>query len=524
MSKKYVWFVLGGMFVAWAVDLLFWQKAIGISFLVWVVLALVVLLALLRIEKVQVARSSVIWVILALVFALMVCFRKQAFTMFLGVTLALFCLTALVGTLRTGNAWFYRIGDWVQMGFNLLGAALSRMPEVFRRPVQEKEEAVLPWREVLKQLGWALLGIVLVTPVLAVLVVLLSSADPIFSDRLKAFFEAFDLENIVEYLFRFFYVLILAYGLIGVLLHAVHPHTMEKRPDANQPLFGSFMPMAVSATALACINLLFASFVAVQFEYFFGGNANISDLGYTYSEYAVRGFNELVIVALISLAIYWTLAAISNQRSATQKTVFRVLVTMLFALVMVMLVSAWQRLGLYEAAYGFTRLRTQTHIFIPWLGLFLLVTLGLELSGRRGRFALAMVLAVLAFGLTFGVLNVDGFIARQNIARSYAGEELDRSYLTTLSSDAVPAVYEAYQQATQPDVRDALGATLACWTKQQEEQQQKPWQSLHFSDLRARQLLLSHATEWQQYKTRADEVWLGSSWQPCVESRYSLGD
>jgi hypothetical protein len=523
MKKPMDFLLLGGL-LAWAVDFLFWKKAIGISFLIWVALAVVVLLVLLWREKVRAAPSNIAWAVLALVFALTVCFRKQEFTMFLGVMLSLVCLTALAGTLRTGNAWFYRLGDWIEMGFNLLGAAFSRTPEVFRRSEREDGGNAFAWKMVVKQLGLALLGVLLVMPVLALLAALLASADPIFGDRLKAFFEALNIENIIEYLFRFFYVLILAYGFIGVLLHAVQPKWGEKRPDPNQPLFGSFLPMAMSAAALTCINLLFASFVAVQFQYFFGGQANIHVSGYTYSEYAVRGFNELVIVVVMSLAIYWTLAAVSNQRTTAQRNLFRVLVSILFGLVLVMLVSAWQRLGLYEAAYGFTRLRTQTHIFIPWLGVFLLVTLALELIGQRGRFALALVVAVFAFGLTFGVLNVDGFIARQNIARAEAGEELDRSYLTSLSTDAVPVVYAAYQKAEKQELRDGLGATLACWTAQQEEQKPQPWQSFHFSDLRARQLLLGHASEWQQYQTDADRVLIGGKWQPCIDYDIFWGD
>ncbi len=519
MSKKPVWFAFWGLFVAWAVDFLFWEKQIGISFLVWVVLIVIGLLVLLRTEKVQPARSNLIWVVLALGFAFIVCFRRQGFTLFLGVSLSLFCLIVLAGTLRTGHSWFYRLGDWVQMGFNILGAAIARMPDVFKKPVvEEGQQSVSTWKPVLKQIGWALLGIVLVTPVLAVLVVLLSSADPIFGDRVEAFFEALNIENLAEYLFRLFYILVLAYAFIGVLLQAVLPNGVEKRPDANTPLFRSFLPMAVSAAGLVCINLLFLSFVLVQVQYFFGGNTNINVAGYTYSEYAVRGFNELVTVALISLAVYWSLAAISNQQSTAQKVIFRVLVGVLFGLVMVMLVSAWQRLGLYEAAYGFTRLRMQTHIFIPWLGLFLLVVLGLELLGRRGRFALVMVVAVLAFGLTFGVVNVDGWIARENIARVEQGKELDRLYLGSLSNDAVPVVYEAYQAAKDLELRDALGATLACWTRAEMEKEELPWQSLNFSSLRARQILFLNASQWKDYPTgrNGETVLIKNKWEPCL--------
>ncbi len=44
----------------------------------------------------------------------------------------------------------------------------------------------------------------------------------------------------------------------------------------------------------------------LQFTYLFGGTDNINVEGFTYSEYAVRGFFELVAVAVISLILFYT--------------------------------------------------------------------------------------------------------------------------------------------------------------------------------------------------------------------------
>ncbi len=44
---------------------------------------------------------------------------------------------------------------------------------------------------------------------------------------------------------------------------------------------------------LGSINLLFAVFISVQFAYLFGGERNIAAQGFTFAEYAHRGFFEL---------------------------------------------------------------------------------------------------------------------------------------------------------------------------------------------------------------------------------------
>ena len=120
---------------------------------------------------------------------------------------------------------------------------------------------------------------------------------------------------------------------------------------------------------------------------------------------------------------------------------------MLVGLVAVILVSAFQRLLLYEAAYGFTRLRAYTHIFMLWLGVLLLVTAFLEGFGQLRYFALAPFLVCLGFGLTLNIVNVDAFIVRQNLAPPCIKHELDAAYLASLSDDAAPALFEASNRA-----------------------------------------------------------------------------
>jgi len=84
--------------------------------------------------------------------------------------------------------------------------------------------------------------------------------------------------------------------------------------------------------------------------------------------------------------------------------------------VLVILASAWLRLQLYETAYGFTRLRTYTHVFIPWMAALLLFTILLEILRRGGRFALFLPGVFAGFILTLGIINVDGLIVRQNVS------------------------------------------------------------------------------------------------------------
>ena len=217
-------------------------------------------------------------------------------------------------------------------------------------------------------------GLLIAAPIVLILGALLSSADMIFADRLEKFFELFDLERLPEYIFRVFYIIVLTYTFTGILLQAVLPKKTEERPDPNRTWVKPFLGWTESAIVLGSINLLFAFFVAIQFRYLFGGQANITAAGYTYSEYARKGFGELVTVAVLSLLIYLCLAAVTRTKNQGQQRGFSILSTLLMVLVLIMLASSLQRMLLYEGAYGFTRLRTYTHVFIFCLAALLIAT------------------------------------------------------------------------------------------------------------------------------------------------------
>jgi hypothetical protein len=77
-----------------------------------------------------------------------------------------------------------------------------------------------------------------------------------------------------------------------------------------------------------------------------------------------------------------------------------------------------------------------------WLGIFLAWFL-FGLWRRPDRFALGAMIIGMGFVVTLNVLNPEAFIVRQNIARYWAGGDLDVRYLESLSADAVPALVAA---------------------------------------------------------------------------------
>lgn len=490
--------------IAWSFDFLFWKKPLGISFAIFMALLLSGGIGLSLLEKRPPARRSMLLVLPLAFFSLMSFWRLEPFTTFINVSLSLLCLAILAVTYRQGSWLQYAWADYGQRFFKLVISALSKPLQARKQNAATSESpettpetpAVRSVKKGKKVLP-VVRGLLLALPVLLLFGALLASADPIFNQGLEDFFQFLKIENLPENIFRLSYILILAYFLAGVYLHALNTHRDEKLLGMEKPIVNRFLGFTEAAIILGSVNLLFAAFVGVQFRYFFGGRGNINLEGYTYSEYARRGFSELVLVAFFSLLLFLALSTIAQRNSRSQRTIFSSLGALLTVLVGVILVSAFQRLVLYEAAYGFTRLRTYTHVFILWLGVLLVALLLLELRGRLRAFALVCLLAAIGFGVTLNVLPVDGFIARQNILRAEQGEELDRWYLLTLSLDVVDELWETYQdEAVDEQVREQVGGVLACQAALNPPSH-LPWQAYNIardhgeSVLRAEQAALS---------------------------------
>ena len=498
MPKFQRWFWLAALVAAWLFDFLFWGKSASLSFLIWVVILLAAGYLLAWREGKRPHWRSILLTVLIVVFASVMMLRSENMTRFVSVLLTMAGMILLTATFLDGYWPWYRVRDYVVEFLRVIGTGLSGAVLLASKKKESTEISGRPsksgWRK-----AWPILrGILIALPVVAVFAVLLSSADQVFADWIK---KIFDLEKIPEYLFRLFYILLITGVLVGVYLKALYPSREAQKPAPNAPWMKTFLGWTESGIVLAAVNLLFIIFVIIQVRYLFGGAANISETGYTYAEYARKGFGELVAVAVLALGLFMLLTTITRTETRFAKIGLSALSILLMVNVMVILASSLQRIMLYEQAYGFSRLRTYTHVFIYWLAGLIVTLIVLELLRRRGHTALALVVAVIGFGASLAMLNVDGFIVNRNVQRAAAGEELDLAYLNTLSSDAVPDLLTNYKDPNlSPEAVHKLGAALACREKTTNDPGTLPWQSFNFSQARAYRLLQENADLWSQYK------------------------
>lgn len=352
-----------------AFELMLDGRAPGISIPLWVGLCIAGLLAAARLEGARLSRQGAVWPVLVLALALVFPLRLEPLTVALSLLLALFALAMWVDTLLPGDllrfGWLDALRSALLTPCLMLIRPWAVMSDAWHRSVQEEG-----WR---KPLFATVRGLLLAIPILAVFIALLASADAVFSDYVQEVLVWLDLERLLDLLSRGLVVLVTTVVCLGALAVGLQGRRGRSLLGEERPLVSPFLGYTETMVVLFLMDLLFVAFVAIQFAYLFGGEANTNAAGYTFAEYARRGFGELVFTAGLSLGLIYLLAQVTRRPSRSQVRSFNLLSALQVILLGIVLVSAYRRLVLYEAAYGFTRLRTYTHVAIVWIGLALLV-------------------------------------------------------------------------------------------------------------------------------------------------------
>ncbi len=345
--------------------------------------------------------------------------------------------------------------------------------------------AKVPWDEALEELRRrratsVLVGLLLAVPLLVIFSALFASADARFERALQSIFDI-DFDSLVSHGFRTAFV---GWLSAGYLMAALTGAGSESWHEPERPR----LRVLELGIPLGALTLLFTAFVAMQAGYVFGGEELVqSSEGLGYAEYARRGFFELVTVAVLVLPVLLGANWLTDRTDPISCKVVRGLSGALLLPVAMIMGSALHRMALYVDAYGLTQSRVYATAVLVW-SVAALAWLGVTVLRSRGeRFAFGAMVSALGVLGALNVVNPDAVVVRVNLARAESGQELDVSYLATLSADAAPALASLLASEVAPSV---LSTTDACFLRQElqrlwGEEEARDWRSWNVGRERA---------------------------------------
>ena len=322
-------------------------------------------------------------------------------------------------------------------------------------------------------------GLLIAIPLLLLFGGLFMSADAVFEQGVYRVFD-WSPGQLFNHLALIAFLSWIAAGTLRAAVHDGERSALtslttirQSLPDpalrASGELFRLSLGFLELATVIGLLDVLFLAFVLVQVRYLFGGAAVINpETGLTYAEYARRGFFELVTVAALALPLLLTADSLLRAANPVQTRAFRWLSGFMVLLLGIVMVSAVQRMRLYQDIYGLTELRLYTTAFMGWLGVLLVWFALTVLRGQRKRFAFGTLASGLVAVAVLNLIDPDATIVRSNARHASLAVQddfdlglsrFDTRYITSLSADAVPAVLEALPSA-EPDERRGMARVL----------------------------------------------------------------
>ncbi len=332
-----------------------------------------------------------------------------------------------------------------------------------------------------------ILGVIIALPFLCIFVALLASADMVFKDLIG---DVFSKHVFSDSLQIGFWIGTVSWLLFGVTYYSIFVKKREDKKDDKQvqdEKKKSSRLLVESVTVLTLVELLFLVFNIVQIAYLFGGESMISGDKFTYSEYARKGFIELVVVSVLALGLIALIFKLKKTKSLTQKVIIRTLGLFGLVEILPMTISAFYRLVMYEDAYGFTRNRIYSQLFMVYL-IVMFVWFGIKLSTKLSeeKFLYGTKLLTIASLVIVGFINVDALITKLNVEKYkqegnedflevqkeeggesyqayrmgvYSRGQVDSNYIKDLSWDAIPEYIRLFSIA-EGDLKEKIAFDL----------------------------------------------------------------
>ena len=300
------------------------------------------------------------------------------------------------------------------------------------------------------------LGLLIGTPFIMIVVFLLSSADATF-------------KNIFDNLFNFdisipknIGTLIWSLPMATYLYALIYGSSIEDNSKSfNIDKFNKTMDNAASIPRLslytvnAVICCFYILFIGIQATYFIDILGGSLPADFTYSDYARRGFFELLAVALINI-VFIAVAKILSVKNENNKYL-RIHIILNSILTLVLISVAFAKMYLYISTYGLTTLRIIPSVFM----IFLCFVFAFIIMGEFKKNFPVTKLSFYAGNILFVLLclaNIDAVVAGYNLNAYMNGNLPYYDIYDLRESDmaAMPVIYNAWKNSSDKEFKEKL--------------------------------------------------------------------
>ena len=295
-------------------------------------------------------------------------------------------------------------------------------------------------------------AIIIVLPIIFIVLLLLSHADQIFDSIFSGLFRR--IENIFKFhvfndlflkIIRFFFVFVIIGMNYVFLLKEYNKEKEEISEKKNRDLF-------TIKLLIVSLNVIYVIFDFIQIKSLM---LHKMSLGFNYATYARQGFFELLIVSIINLSIILISKNMQNDKNKNEFKFINIMSILMVFLTMIIIISSYMRMNLYENAYGYTTLRLLVYVALITEGILLIPTVMYIFNPKINIVRSYMIILISVYTI-INFMNFDYIIANKNINRYYKDNKIDIEYLKNYSSDNIPLLVNFYERCSDNDIKENL--------------------------------------------------------------------
>ncbi len=482
-------------FLAILQSILFWNRDPGISVFIFVLACILYLIYILSKNKKIVNKKALIFVIpIILLSSTYFIFNNELFkilNIFVIVALGIIMCVYLCKPKIKWPNFLKKIGCVLGGMFE----SVSDVIDTFKIPENKRDNESL---EKVKKIGKSLL---ITIPIILVVLILLMSADQVFERIFDKVFlnlsEVLSLDGIVKLLSRLSVILITFLLCGGFIVNLVKDNTMFTKEDEDTKVTLKFENLTINMI-LTILNIIYLIFSFIQITNLFMNTSN--DSNFDYSSYARQGFSQLMFVSFINFVILIVANINKIEKTKSQKIYNKIMSLLIILFTLIIIVSAFYRMNLYQETYGYTYLR----IFVDFVLIseaLISIPIIIYLLGKKiDILKSGIIIASFMFAL-LNFINIDNFIAEKNIDRYFnnpKNSNFDISYLCNLGTDATTQITRLLKSDDEYIVKRTEKYLYE--QKQSLNLDKMDWQEYNISKKEAKEILDSQNIEINYYE------------------------
>lgn len=412
--------LLGSIIIAIAHSVLFFDKVIGISMILFMILAIGIVWAILhKKEKIVNPKAMLLTVPILLLSSTYFIYANIAFY---GLNvLAIMALTVLMFTMATHRREYFKehLFDAGNTIPNTIVETKNGVVETRDATINGIKKITNTEKDTIKKWTISLLVVFIVA---GFIIVLLASADSVFANLFSGIgqvFENIDLENLLARIILFVVTYIIFLGFIYAIKKG-NTKEIKKQEVKQKDNFTIKMLLIV-------LNIVYLVFCYIQIKTLF---AKIGLPGtFVYAEYARSGFFQLMLVSLINFA----LLIIASKRDQGKEKIISILNLLLIIFTAIIAVSSMYRMYMYAAEYGLTYLRVFVFAILITELAMLIPTIIYMFNPKFDLLKWCFIIGLSAY-IALNFANLETMIISRNLSKDRSKVGIDYNYIAIIAS------------------------------------------------------------------------------------------